>query len=62
VEDWGRGGPALHLEPETQVRLYFVMAHYPTTWGQAPLTASLGMQLAVELYSHAQYLHFRGGD
>lgn len=62
AEQWGRGGPRPMLEPLAQIRLYFLMMHYPTTWGQPPLIAHLGCHVAAEIYAHALYLDLRGND
>ena len=62
VETWTRGGPPLQLNPETQVKLYFVNMHYPTTWGAGPLIATPGMHLTAEIWAHNQYYALRGND
>ena len=62
VETWTRGGPPPQLNPETQVKLYFVNMHYPTTWGTGPLVATLGMHLTAEIWAHNQYYALRGND
>ena len=68
VETWTRGGPPPQLNPETQVKMYFVNMHYPVTstpddeWGEGPLLATLGMHLTAELWSHNQYYALRGND
>ena len=64
AEEWGRGGPPLKIEPETQVYLYFLMMHFEAggTWGDPPFLADLGCHFAFELYSHACYEILRGDD
>jgi hypothetical protein len=64
VESWTHGGAPLQLNPETQVKLYFVNMHYPAggTWGTGPLIATLGMHLTAELWAHNQYYALRGND
>jgi hypothetical protein len=62
VETWTRGGPPPQLNPETQVKLYFVNMHYPTTWGTGPLVATPGMHLTAEVWAHNQYYALRGND
>ena len=62
VETWTRGGPPPQLNPETQVKLYFVNMHYPTIWGTGPLIATLGMHLTAEIWAHNQYYALRGND
>ena len=64
VETWTRGGPPLQLNPETQVKLYFVNMHYPAggDWGKGPLIATPGMHLTAEIWAHNQYYALRGND
>ena len=62
AERWGRGGPPPMLEPETQIRLYFIMCNFPTTWGTPPLVSTPGSHLALELYAHPLYLDLIGDD
>lgn len=62
VETWTRGGPPPQLNPETQVKLYFVNMHYPTTWGTGPLIATPGMHLTAEIWAHNQYYALRGNN
>jgi len=61
-DEWGRGGPALRVEPETDTHLYFLMGHFPSggTWGTGPFIATLGCALSFELYGHFCYLALRG--
>lgn len=62
VETWTRGGPPPQLNPETQVKLYFINMHYPAggTWGTGPLIATPGMHLTAEIWAHNQYYALRG--
>ncbi len=64
AEEWGRGGPSLMVEPETETYLYFVLMHFRVggTWGEGPFIASMGCHVAVELYAHACYSILRGDD
>ena len=64
VETWTRGGPPPQLNPETQIKLYFVNMHYPAggTWGTGPLIATLGMHLTAEVWAHNQYYSLRGNN
>lgn len=64
ADDWGRGGPRLRIEPETECKLYFLMLHFPSggTWGTGPFIASLGCHLAFELYGSFCYNALRGSD
>ena len=64
VETWTRGGPPPQLNPETQVKLYFVNMHYPSggTWGTGPLIATSGMHLTAEIWEHNQYYALRGNN
>ena len=64
AEEWGRGGPSLKVEPETETYLYFVLMHFQVggTWGEGPFIASMGCHVAVELYAHACYEILRGDD
>ena len=62
AERWGRGGPPPMLDPGTNSRLYFLIMHYPTTFGTPPLVAPLGCHLAFEMYGQDLYLSLRGND
>lgn len=68
VETWTRGGPPPQLNPETQVKMYFVNTHYPVVstpedeWGEGPLIATLGMHLTAEIWAHNQYYALRGAN
>jgi hypothetical protein len=62
VETWTRGGPPPQLNPETQIKLYFVNMHYPTAWGTGPLIATPGMHLTAEIWAHNQYYALRGAN
>lgn len=59
AEYWLRSGENLQLRPQTLCNIYFLMAHYPTTFGTGPLIASLGMQLFVSIYPRNRY-HIMG--
>jgi len=60
AENWILDGRPLRLEPATQYRLYFLLAHYPTTWGQPPLDGALGMHLTAQVYGASRFLALRG--
>lgn len=63
MEAWARMNRPIPFENlGADTRLYFVMLHYPTTWGSEPLVATLGQHLAVELYGHQRYSILRGSD
>jgi hypothetical protein len=55
AEYWLRSGENLQLRPQTKSRIFFLMAHYPTTFGTGPLIGSLGMQLFVSIYPRNRY-------
>ncbi len=59
AQDW-EGGPPLRFEPGVATRVYFLLGHYPTTWGDGPLLASLGMGFAFRLYGLSAYSILRG--
>lgn len=46
----------------TKTRLYFMLLHYPTTWGSGPLIAEFGASISVEIFSHYRYTVLRGSD
>jgi len=63
VEAWARMGRPVPFENlGADTRLYFVILHYPTTWGAEPLVGTLGQHLAVEIYGHQRYSMLRGSD
>jgi len=62
AEAWYRGGSPPQLEPGRQTRFYFLMGHYPTTFGTGPLLCTLGQHLAVSIYAHHSYNTLRGAD
>ena len=63
AEEWARMNRPIPFENlGADTRLYFVMLHYPTTWGAEPLVATLGQHLAVEIYGHQRYSIMRGSD
>jgi hypothetical protein len=62
AEAWNRDGAPPTLEPDRQTRLYFLMMHYPSTFGTGPFVSTLGMQIGVNVYAHAVYEALRGDD
>ncbi len=62
MEPWYRDGNPPMLEPAKATRLYFLMLHYPTTFGAGPMLVALGQHLTVELFTVARYLYLRGDD
>jgi hypothetical protein len=59
-EEWLLEGRPPKLRWTDKTQLYFMMLHYPTTWGVGPLLSPLGMHLGVELYVVNRYLVLRG--
>ncbi len=55
AEYWLRSGENLQLRPQTRHKIFFVMAHYPTTFGTGPLIGSLGMQVFASVYPRNRY-------
>jgi hypothetical protein len=54
-EYWNRSGENLQLRPLTRHKIFFLLAHYPTTFGTGPLIGSLGMQLFMSIYPSNRY-------
>lgn len=60
AETWIRNGDFFKAEPNVTTRIYFLILHYPTTWGVGPFVASVGSGLRVSLYGHSTYQSLRG--
>jgi hypothetical protein len=63
VMAWDSGGAFVSIRNlNVEQRIYFLLLHYPTTWGQTPLVATLGCHVAAEIQLHHRYEHLRGND
>ena len=61
VGAWARMNRPIPFENlATKHRIYALMLCYPSSWGGEPLTAPLGMQLAIEVFAHTRYALLRG--
>jgi hypothetical protein len=60
AENWLAKGRALNVEPATKTRVYFMMMHFPATWGTGPMLLTTGMMLAAQVYAKNRYSILRG--
>jgi hypothetical protein len=60
AENWLAKGRALNVEPATKTRVYFMMMHFPATWGTGPMLLTTGMMLAAQIYAKNRYSILRG--
>ncbi len=62
LEDWAREGPPPMLKPGRRTKLFFLMGHYPVTFGTGPFIGPIGMAFAMNLFTVPVYETLRGAD
>ena len=62
VETWSRRSSPIELEPNQDVRLYYLIGHYTDGWGEGPFLSENMQGFLAEMYQQACYFYLRGAD